>query len=78
MGNISSINSSEVLLFILLSIPTFASSMRYTTFSTDIVVSACHVVIDDNGTERRQLILDTFKNPSCVSIQPHKFTVRLY
>ncbi|WP_407905254.1 fimbrial protein [Escherichia coli] len=55
----------------------FASVQR-TIFSADVVASACHVVIDGNGTGQGQLTFDTLRKSSGLSVQPQEFTVRLY
>ncbi|HBB9147756.1 TPA: type 1 fimbrial protein [Escherichia coli] len=67
-----------MLFLVVLSIPSFAGSVQRTIFNADVVASACHVVIDGNGTGQGQLTFDTFRKSSGVSVQPREFTVRLY
>ncbi|MGS0206216.1 fimbrial protein [Escherichia coli] len=61
-----------------LSVPVFAGSVQRTIFSVDVVASACHVVIDGNGTGLGQLTFGTFRKSSGMSVRPQEFTVRLY
>ncbi|EFY7012981.1 fimbrial protein [Escherichia coli] len=72
------VNFSGALCLVVLSIPAFSSSVQRTIFSADVVASACHVVIDGNGTGQGQLTFDTFRKSSGLSVQPQEFTVRLY
>ncbi|APJ70077.1 K88 fimbrial protein A [Escherichia coli] len=71
-------NLSGALFGLVLSIPVFASSVQRTIFSADVVASACHVVIDGNGTGQGQLTFDTFRKSSGMPVQSQEFTVRLY
>lgn len=66
------------LIFIVFSIPVLADSFQRTIFSADVVASACHVVIDGNGTGLGQLTFDTYRKSSGVFIQPRDFSLRLY
>lgn len=78
MGGGLVVNFFGTLFFVVLSVPALASSVQRTIFSADVVASACHVVIDGNGTGQGQLTFDTFRKSSGVSVQPQEFTVHLY
>ncbi|RIQ16004.1 fimbrial protein, partial [Salmonella enterica] len=54
------------------------ASVQKTIFSADVVASACHVVVDAEGTSSSRLIFGTYRKSSAVSVPPRDFTVRLY
>ncbi|ELD0539737.1 fimbrial protein [Escherichia coli] len=55
------------------------SDVQRVVFVTDVVASACHVVVDaDSSGNSGRLSFDTFRKSTATSVPPREFTVRLY
>lgn len=54
------------------------ASVQKTLFSADVVASACHVVVDADGTGSSRLTFGTYRKSSAAPVPPRDFTVRLY
>lgn len=54
------------------------AAVQKTLFSVDVVASACHVVVDADGTGNSRLTFGTYRKSSAVPVSPREFTVRLY
>lgn len=54
------------------------ASVQKTLFSADVVASACHVVVDADGTGSSRLTFGTYRKSSATPVPPRDFTVRLY
>lgn len=54
-----------------------ASSQR-TVFNADVVASACHAVVDVDGSGSSRLTFGTYRKSTQAAVPPREFTVRLY
>lgn len=54
------------------------ASVQKILFSADVVASACHVVVDADGTGSSRLTFGTYRKSSAAPVSPRDFTVRLY
>ncbi|HAX5274205.1 TPA: type 1 fimbrial protein [Escherichia coli] len=73
-------NNSLFFAFLLLVGSGFShASVQRTVFSADVVASACHVVVDADGTGNSAwLTFGTYRKSTGISVPPRDFTVRLY
>lgn len=55
------------------------STIQKVIFNTDVVASACHVVVDaDSSGNSSRLTFGTYRKSTGASVPPRDFTVRLY
>lgn len=55
-----------------------AIDVQRTIFSADVVASACHVVVDADGSSGGSLTFDTYHKSIKAPVAPRYFSVRLY
>ncbi|HCZ4708625.1 TPA: fimbrial protein [Salmonella enterica subsp. enterica serovar Saintpaul str. CFSAN004144] len=53
-------------------------AVQKTIFSTNVVASACHVVVDVEGAGNNRMTFGTYHKSTNTSVPPRNFTVRLY
>ncbi|WP_426347877.1 fimbrial protein [Cronobacter universalis] len=68
----------SLIISVALNVPAYASLVQRTVFSADVVASACHVVVDANGTNNSRLTFGTYRKSTAAPVPPRDFTVRLY
>ncbi|ENW8698175.1 TPA: fimbrial protein [Escherichia coli] len=68
----------NTLLFLLLMTGDIHASVQKTLFSADVVASACHVVVDADGTGSSRLVFDTYRKSTAIPVSSRDFFVRLY
>lgn len=54
------------------------ASVQKTLFSADVVASACHVVVDADGSGSSRLTFGTYRKSSAAPVPARDFTVYLY
>lgn len=54
------------------------TNVQRLVFSADIVASACHVMVDADGTGSNRLTFGTYRKSTATPAPPRDFTVRLY
>ncbi|XEH50420.1 fimbrial protein [Edwardsiella tarda] len=70
---------TSLLILLLLAVegPSYAAIQR-TLFRADVVASACHVVVDADGTGSGRLAFGTYRKSSALPVAAGDFSVRLY